>query len=348
MVTSVHQPDDTRIRTKLIATLAAEWDVTYAARVPGPTDPSGLQWVPLRGGRVRRMLSATRLLQSRRWDLVAVHDPELIPAALIRAWLGRPTLFDLHENLPGQIRHKAWIPSGLRAPLAVIAGVMLRWASAKMAVTLAEAGYQGLFARSHPVIENYPDLEDFPLPVDAADESFLAYVGDITEQRGAFLAIEAAAGAGTRLVMVGRVAPDELSAELASRATSLGVALEMTGPLPHDAAMAKIASALAGLAPLYDVPNYRHSLPTKVLEYLALGLPVLAADLPGTREVVEGIDGVAFVEPGVATAWREAGKKLSADPGARSRAAAGSVVVRERYRWDAERVLAVYREAVSS
>ncbi len=345
VVTTVHQPDDARIRTKLIRTLTAEWDVTYATRPPGPSDRRGLTWVPLHGGRSGRWISAARLMQMKRWDLVAIHDPELLPAAMFRALLGRASLFDLHEDLPAQLRHKDWLPPWLRGPVSWLSLRALRLAERMMSITLAESGYLRLFARPHPVIENYLSSPDLPAPVPASPEPFLAYVGDITRQRGAFLAIEAAAGAGCALVMIGRIAPAELEEDLLARAAEDGVDLTLTGPLPHSEAMARIGPALAGLSPLLDVPNYHDSLPTKVLEYLALGMAVVASDLPGTRAVTQGLGGTLFVAAGDPTAWRRAGAGVVHDPGLRARAQEEAGGVRERFAWPAQEALSAYREA---
>ena len=53
---------------------------------------------------------------------------------------------------------------------------------------------------------------------------------------------------------------------------------------------------MAGLALLRDLPNYRHSVPTKVLEYMAYGVPVVATPLPEVRRIVERY-GVGFLVP---------------------------------------------------
>lgn len=344
VATSVHRPDDPRIRAKLIATLATEWDVAYAARVPGPSDRGGLEWLPLGGGRGRRAWRASRHILSGGWDLVAVHDPELLAAALIRSWLGRPTLFDLHENLPAQIRTRRKVPVLLRRLLASASALLIRLTERSMTVTLAEEGYQTLFARPHLVLANY--LPDYvPAPVEAGDPPFLAYLGDVSELRGAVLAIEAAAGAGMPLTMVGRVVPPSLAGDLQGLADRLGVALDLVGELSHEKALRRIAPAAAGLSPLLDTGNYRHSLPTKVLEYMAMGLPVLVSDLPGTREPIGGLGQVTLVTPGDTEAWRAAGKSLAADPDRRTRAAAGAEAMLERFAWPVETVLTVYREA---
>ncbi len=341
VVTTVHRPDDARIRSKLIPTLAVEWDVWYACRRPGPTSLEGLTWVPLAGGRLRRGLAAARLMLAKRWDLVAVHDPELLPAALLRSLLGRPTLFDLHEDLPAQIRHKGGIPVPLRSLVAAISKGILRLAERVMTVTVAEKGYLGLLKRPAEVIPNHL-LAD--LPELCPSQGFLAYVGDVTRQRGAFLALETAVGAGMPLVMVGRVAPPGFHADLVVRARDRGVDLELVGPLPHAEALQRVASAAAGLSPLLDVPNYRHSLPTKLLEYLALGLPVLVADLPGSTEAVAGLEGVITVAPGDVAAWSAAGSRVT-EPTLRQRAQAQANEVRARFAWDADAVLEAYRGA---
>ena len=55
-----------------------------------------------------------------------------------------------------------------------------------------------------------------------------------------------------------------------------------------------------GLSLLRDLPNYRHSLPTKILEYLAHGIPVITTPLPEARRIVEESGGgivVPFDDP---------------------------------------------------
>jgi glycosyltransferase involved in cell wall biosynthesis len=46
-----------------------------------------------------------------------------------------------------------------------------------------------------------------------------------------------------------------------------------------------IDGALAGLSLLQDEPNFWHSLPTKVVEYMAHGVPVVTTPLPAAAEL---------------------------------------------------------------
>jgi len=49
--------------------------------------------------------------------------------------------------------------------------------------------------------------------------------------------------------------------------------------------MPMVDGALAGLSLLQDEPNFRHSLPTKVVEYMARGVPVITTPLPAAAEL---------------------------------------------------------------
>lgn len=301
VVTTVHQADDPRIRDRTIGSLSEDFEVTFASKLPGPTSLEGIEWVGLTGGRVRRWWKAWRLMMSRRFDVVSLHDPELIPAALIARIFGRRLAFDLHENVPVQVRHKAWIPALLRPPIAWLARVFLRLADRFLAISLAEDGYASLFRKEHVVFPNHARRGALPPPGDP--DGSIVYVGDVTEARGATTMVEAAALLEPRrpLVVVGRC-PASRAQRLTLQAESAGVDLTLTGNLPHRAAMSRVATASVALSLLHGAPNERDSMPTKVVEYLQMGVPVVASDLPGTRSAVEGLQGVVLVEPADAAA----------------------------------------------
>ena len=59
------------------------------------------------------------------------------------------------------------------------------------------------------------------------------------------------------------------------------------GFVPNDEAMLITDGALAGLSLLQDDPNFRHSMPTKVAEYMARGVPVVTTPLPLAVDLVQ-------------------------------------------------------------
>jgi len=342
VVTSVHRADDPRIRERTLGSLAGAFEVRYATRAPAPSIGGDHEWVELRGGRMRRWWGALRQMCRGDLSVVSVHDPELIPAALLARLLRRvPVVIDVHEDVPAQIRHKQWIPRPLRPAAAWAAGRALRLAERFGTVTLAEPNYRHLFRRDHPVFPNYPAAGSLP-PL-AADAGYLVYVGDVTEERGALDMLEVAAVLGEKrpLRLIGRCAAD-LAAVLQRLAAERGVSLEIEGPLPHRQAMEIAAGASAGLSLLHDLPNYRDSLPTKVIEYLEMGLPVVAADLPGTRQAVVGREAVFLVSPGDPTAAAPAVERTLAGGEARRVATAQAEALREALVWPDEAVRRLY------
>jgi glycosyltransferase involved in cell wall biosynthesis len=93
--------------------------------------------------------------------------------------------------------------------------------------------------------------------------------------------------------------------------------LRWHGFVPNDEAMLITDGALAGLSLLHDDPNFRSSMPTKVAEYMARGVPVVTTPLPLAAGLVERHQ-CGFVVPfGDVAAAAEAVLTLHRDPGLR-------------------------------
>ncbi|MCL7455017.1 MAG: glycosyltransferase family 4 protein [Anaerolineae bacterium] len=90
------------------------------------------------------------------------------------------------------------------------------------------------------------------------------------------------------LVLIGRGAAERNLLELA-RALQVEEYVHCIPPVAHAAIPGWIAAADLGLDPLPDHPWWREQSPLKVYEYLAMGRPVLATDLPCHRHISEAV-----------------------------------------------------------
>ena len=347
IVTSVHLPDDPRIRYKTARTLVEDgWNVEYVCPDPGPSDASGLRVKRLRGGRMVRSARATMHVLRSGADVVVVNDPELLPAAITRGTLRgrRRSVFDLHEHVPAALRTRRRTPRWLRGPTAAIAGWLIRVAGRVSTVTLAEEGYQALVPGNAPVFPNLPIVDDLPLR--DADAHGYVSVGDITDERGAELLVDAVASIGrpVRLTMIGRC-PDELRARL-GRVAEGRIDLELPGFLPYEEAWNLAARHAVGVSPLLDLPNYRESLPTKVLEYRAVGLAPVVSDLAASLDAIDGSSAARSFRAGDVASLADALQSASEAENLVT-ALEEAPTVRAGVAWPAREVAAFYRSLVA-
>ena len=339
VVTTVHHPEDSRVRARQIeAMLAAGWDVTYAASFSdhglAVPDTDSLRAVDLpraRGRhRGRALLAARRLIRSRgaEHDIVILHDPELLLAAI-----GLPNtrvVWDVHEDTVASIELKPWLPRPVRRLAGAGVHLLERWAESHVWMLLAEESYQDKYHRTHLVV---PNTVRVPAEVSPSGNGWAVYIGALTEARGATELIEtgrilARSSAGrVRLRLVG-AAPPSIATRL-REAQGEGI-LQWDGFLPSREAMGVLDGAAAGLSLLHDQPNYRISMPTKVLEYMAHGVPVVTTPLPLAERIVTSTGAGLVVPFGGPAATAEAVLRLADDPELRAamaeagRAAAGA------------------------
>lgn len=152
---------------------------------------------------------------------------------------------------------------------------------------------------------------------------------------------------GARLLLIGD-APNRADVEqLLAHAASLGLgdAVHVTGWLPTAEAWELLASADAAVSYFPRGRLLDTNSPTKVLEYLALGIPCLGNDNPDQRSVLQAA-GAGWLTGSTPEALAEAACEILADrAAAQQRAAAGPAFIEQQrsYRVLAETVATRYR-----
>jgi glycosyltransferase involved in cell wall biosynthesis len=292
LVTVVHDPEDARIRHRqLVSLLDAGATVSYAAPFAayGRVPPVGVRALDLPRARGKRRLKAVRaarrLIRSEapRHDVVLVHDPELLLALAGRR--GRPVrVWDVHEDTAVALGMRSWLPAPLRGPAAAAVRLLERWADRRLHLLLAEDAYARRFTGSHPVVPNSVLVPPDP-PAPPGDER-VVYLGRLTLPRGAAELVELGRllQGKVRVELIGPADPD--CAALIADAQRQGWLLHH-GFVPNSQALALLDGSLAGLSLLHDEPNYAHSRPTKAMEYMAHGIPVVTTPNPVSVELVE-------------------------------------------------------------
>lgn len=302
---TVHPPDDIRIFFKECISLAkAGFSVTLVARGEGSTNlVHGVtcRTVKIPQNRALRMtvgqLRMMAALVTLRGDLFHFHDPELMPAALALRLMGRRVVFDSHEHVAKDLGEKPWL-SGLGRWVAGLCGRALEWVAAysMSGIVITTPGMQRAYARGQTVlVRNLPKLEEFrELPAWEQRRPIVCYVGLVNELRGSRQIARLATRTSARIVVAGRLPDDERRKLQQERGWRL---VEYRGVLDRSQIVSLLSEAQVGLAILLPRRNVDDSIPTKLLEYLAAGIPVIASDFPSWRALSQGIDCVTFVDP---------------------------------------------------
>jgi glycosyltransferase involved in cell wall biosynthesis len=98
-----------------------------------------------------------------------------------------------------------------------------------------------------------------------------------------------------------------------------------------------IRGAGIGLFTYQDQPNYQEAIPTKVLEYMASGIPVVGSDFPTTRAILKSAGCGELYPPGNMQALKGAIKRMASDgEGLARMARAGREAYLRNFRWEDE------------
>jgi glycosyltransferase involved in cell wall biosynthesis len=273
-----------------------------------------------RVGRVRKHLMALRndarvfsLLAKRAYDFVQVKDKFLAALmALIAARLkGVPFCYWLSFPYPEASLLAAKKPEAKYRVFYWVRGIVLRTILYGVICRFADHIFvqsdemkRSFMARGVPesrltAVPMGVDLRDFGDSPDSrsnelADTQVILYLGSLGRARKLEFVLEAfktvaAVVPGATLHFVGEADDAEDRTFLETRAAELGLAdrVVFTGFLPRAAAISYLRRASVCVSPIPPTPIYDVASPTKILEYMAAGKPVVANDQPDQRAVLE-------------------------------------------------------------
>lgn len=335
--------------------------VGQSAGTAGAGWPGGALYLAGRfGGAVNSLLAPLwdSVAMLRAWrmgrpDVMQVRDKILVAliARLAAALLGIPFVywmsFPIVEGYAAHARGGA-----VRFPrLHVLRAALTRWLLYRHVLPQASLVFVQSDAMAHALAERgiaRTRLVPVPMGIDLAlaatitpsndprltGRSVVVYVGTVARARASTFLLDlgaalAAARPGVLLVITGD-APSTgdaswFRAELEKRALDQHVVL--TGWLPHLDALGYVACADVGISPIPRGDLFDVSSPTKLVEYLALGVPAVVSDIPDQRHVIDS-SGAGACVPMTVPAFCEAILQLLDDPERVQRGQRGQAWVR--------------------
>ena len=365
-------PGDTRIRRQTDALIEAGHEVdVFALRGPGERSEERdgalrivrlpvSRWFTGFAGHIAEYLAFTAVAtprlaaahRSRHYDLVQVATvPDFLAfAALPVKWQGVPLLLDLHEDMPEFFRDR--FASPVLRPLLPLVTAVTR-ASAAISdelVTVHEplrrlSIERGVAPEKIDVVMNGADGTIF----DPSRHERRPFMGDgvlriihhsnLQRIYGLDRAMEALAALRHEISLhldVYGDGPWRPRIEAAIAQLAVGDLVTLHGRVPLEELPRLISEHDVGIVPSIHEPYLEYSLSTKLLEYVAMGVPAIASDLATNRAHFTD-DAILFIRGGDPASLADAIRATVADPAAAAARAEEALRQGAAYAWSAQK-----------
>lgn len=357
--TSVHPLHDSRIVKQVNSlqkvgykcTLVAPWaghERNYAFKESYFDRKGGIL------GRIFAQLIFLRMALVYQWDFIHFHDFDTVPVAiLLRVLTWRRIIYDVHENYGEEVMMREYIPMPLRRPLRwLVNGI--EWLGVRIigrvvvVVPVQVQRFRRWGCRKITLVRNYASIDMAPSdavdPIKVQQEGYVISTSGQTVNYGALLILDAAAilAKSGYPVAIRGIDRFEGSTSLKDRILDRIKEEDIHNYkiLPRVAPQAigsYLGSSAIGLSIRLDTPNMRQGIPTKLFEYMAYGIPIIATDVGYQADIVTESKSGVVVPADSAEALADAILRLWQDPELRARlGSAGREAFFRDYCWEAE------------
>lgn len=311
-ISSVHTTFDNRIFFKECKSLYdAGYEVYLITPYEKTTIVDGIKIFGIRkpNNRFFRMFFTTgkaiKIAMKIRPAIYHIHDPELLPWGIILSIIGKKVIFDMHENLSDSIYNKNYLSKYLRLSLSKIFYYAEKLLIRKINVIYAENSYCHNNRHSKPfsVILNMPKVKEITRINESKKNTFtVGYMGRVSNVRGSIVTLKALKIIKDNGLSVGYECVGYGETKHMAEIHGYIKEAELNNIRYHGFLKALdgfriIARCHVGLILLEPIPNYLNSFPTKLFEYMALGLPVILSDIPFYRSIVKDENCALLVNP---------------------------------------------------
>ena len=362
-VTSAHGSFDGRIfRRACVSSALAGYD-TYIVQRGEDGEEDGIHVIglgePERSDRVYRITAFAHKAYKKALqvdaDIYQLHDPELLPYAIKLKKKGKRVVFDSHENYVEQFAVKPYIHGNVSKLLSR----WYKWYSERIIRKIdgitypVDDEYYRSIARIVPhssVTNNVPWLSETYDEYNSSKEhedNVVCYAGGCDKARGIEQMVKGCYKANVKLYLAGKFTSDEYRRHVEQMPEYSCV--KYFGLLDHDKVVELYQKSSIGLCLLLDEGQYykAQNLATKVYEYMAMGLPVIASDSEYNKRIFSELDIGLCVNPMDTDSVASSISSLIRDKKrCKTMGENGRKAIKKRFNWDKEQynLLKLYQE----
>lgn len=293
-------------------------------------------------------------------DVYHFHDVDFIPwAILLKIITFKKVIYDVHEAHPEHVLIKPYIPDIFKKTVSKIVFLMERVGDYFFDAIITNDNYvlQDFNNKQKEVIYNFPLLDFFDFTKNNVSyqqkEYDIIFIGSLPPWHFTpmldtveILAAKDYEVKWLLLPFIGFGSKKWMHDQISERGLSNYFTIADT--VPFKSVPEYLYKSRIGIITIPPFKKYLKNIPLKIFEYMGCGLPVIASDLPPTRQFVEGKDCAILVqhEP---SAYANAIISLLDNPRkAQEMGENGKKLVFEQYNWNAEerKLLKLYSDIV--
>ncbi len=287
-MTSAHPSEDVRIFQKECVSLAQAGYEVYLVERGESYDKNGVHIIgvgDIPGKRIKRMTVGAkkvyRAALALNCDIYHIHDPELLPYCKKLKSRGKKVIFDSHELTRAQILRKNYLPSFALRLISKLYAAYENRVLKEIDGVIFPCTINGAFplpGKRQVLLNNVPrlaELYNHYKPDAKKEPNTVCTVGSLTYDRGIKHLVLAAHRAGCKAILAGTVMPSMFETELKQMPESKDA--EFLGQINREQVRKVYERSMVGVSSILNVGQYTmaENLPTKVYEFMAMGLPVI-------------------------------------------------------------------------
>lgn len=359
---TAHRYDDSRIFHRQALTLSKHFDVKLFICAPFKSkqinDRLMIVGLPIWKHRIDRIKSNVLLwsyLRKENADVYIFHDPELLlTIPFVKLFKKARIIYDIHEYYHEHLKEITWLPKWLAINISrmyrIIENFSLKyidmiWFPVKKVIE-HHSNYKNQNSIKKLEVRNFPILNLFNEERNDTGLRLnqILYVGVMTEDRNFEILIHAFSKLAQefpqfKFLLAGNFYSEVYKNKLFNLINELAMndRIKLLGRVSYAEVPKLMRQSKIGMLVLPPLFNFENSMPNKLFEYMAAGLPVIASNFKNFREVIETENCGVCVDPLNVEEIANAMKALIKDEAKRQEMGQnGKSAVWERYNWEQE------------
>jgi len=307
VLSSAHPWDDERVFNKITKSLRKKYETVLCA--VAKNDLQVVDGIKIYGlkklSRAKRYKNYSRIIkivEEEKPDIIHFHDPDLLLLALyFKMILKKRVIYDVHEDYSLVFKDREYLPKLLRSLFSFTFNIFEKNVSKLFdgVVVVTEEIYKKFNCKNKVILKNFPtiDMWEQRQVYDLDGTINLVYIGSVSYHRGItnlILAVKDLLNLDIKLDIIGPAESSDYFKEIKKFENEK---IKVWGRVPKSNIPDILKTAHIGFVTLLPLKRYLTSLPLKLFEYMAAGVPIIASNFELWRDIVESADCGVVVDP---------------------------------------------------